>query len=186
MQAAQRPAGAPMGVLEKAVPAAGSPPMLARCAAPSGLCSVEPILLLEIPIVRMAAITENGADEEGFCAMGRKHIMPHGLIGAHGDRPVSNATPSRAPASPRTIWRCCGTRLRTCSMTTGLPPAGNWQRACRVAFQPGDRELPEPGQKPTGSPATGDWPPARAFADHHVEIDREGMPAVTEIIGSRQ
>ncbi len=161
--------------------------------------SVEPILPLEISITRLAATTEKDTDEKGGRTMGRKHIVPYGLYRAHGyvsaplaSHPVKGTGFSEDDLA--FLWDAL------VSMFDHDRSAARGEMATRklIVFRHASALGNAPAQslfdrvtvyrrhqgsiQPIGSSATDNWPPARAWADYHVAIDHEGLPAEIEII----
>ncbi|MFQ3665837.1 MAG: type I-C CRISPR-associated protein Cas7/Csd2 [Sphingomonadaceae bacterium] len=161
--------------------------------------SVEPILPLEISITRLAATTEKDHDEKGGRTMGRKHIVPYGLYRAHGyvsaplaSHPIKGTGFSEDDLA--LLWDALvnmfdhdrsaargemATRklivFRHASALGNAPAQTLFDRVTVHRQHQGSIQL-------IGSPATDNWPPARAWTDYHVAIDREGLPAEIEII----
>lgn len=161
--------------------------------------SVEPILPLEISITRLAATTEKDHDEKGGRTMGRKHIVPYGLYRAHGyvsaplaSHPIKGTGFSEDDLA--LLWDALT------NMFDHDRSAARGEMATRklIVFRHASALGNAPAQslfdrvtvhrqhqgsiQPIGSPATDNWPPARAWGDYHVAVDREGLPAEIEII----
>ncbi len=161
--------------------------------------SIEPILPLEISITRMAATTEADAEAKGGRTMGRKHIVPYGLYRAHGfvsaplaSHPVKGTGFSEADlelafealanmfdhdrSAARGEMATRGLIVFRHASALGQAPAHKLFDRVKVwrQFQ-GSRHAP-------GDPATDNWPPARAFSDYAVTIDRESLPEGVEIV----
>ena len=169
--------------------------------------SAEPILPLEISITRMAAtneqekkqrvegVAEDDAEKRGDKrTMGRKHIVPYGLYRAHGF--VSAKLAEKTGFSNEDL----GLFLEALSqMFEHDRSAARGEMATRkvIVFRH-DNAL---GRAPAhalfdrvsvGRSVDGEYreidarldnlPPARAFADYAVRIDRDGLPEGVEII----
>lgn len=166
--------------------------------------SVEPILPLEISITRMAATNEaekkqkaegdDSNDRVDNRTMGRKHIVPYGLYVAHGF--IS------AKFAERTGFSEADLELLFEALSTMFEhdrSAARGEMATRklIVFKH-DNAL---GNAPAhalfdlvkiGRNVDGEFriidrridnlPPARAFSDYIVSIDRENLPAGVEII----
>ncbi|MFC3074232.1 type I-C CRISPR-associated protein Cas7/Csd2 [Shinella pollutisoli] len=166
--------------------------------------SVEPILPLEISITRMAATNEaerkrkaegdDTSERTDNRTMGRKHIVPYGLYVAHGF--IS------AKFAERTGFSESDLSLLFEALTTMFEhdrSAARGEMATRrlVAFKH-DNAL---GNAPAhvlfeririGRNVDGEFrvidqrldnlPPARAFSDYIVAIDRDGLPGGVEIL----
>ena len=161
--------------------------------------SIEPILPLEISITRMAATTEADAEAKGGRTMGRKHIVPYGLYRAHGfvsaplaSHPIKGTGFSdadldltfealtnmfdhdRSAARGEMATRSL-TIFRHATALGNAPAHRLFERVQVWREQQGSRHLP-------GAPGTDNWPPARAFSDYAVTIDRDNLPEGIEII----
>ncbi len=161
--------------------------------------SVEPILPLEISITRLAATTEKDHDEKGGRTMGRKHIVPYGLYRAHGyvsaplaSHPVKGTGFSEDDLA--LLWDALT------NMFDHDRSAARGEMATRklIIFRHASALGNAPAQtlfdrvtvhrqhqgsiQPIGSAAIDNWPPARAWSDYHVTIDRDNLPAEIEII----
>jgi CRISPR-associated protein Csd2 len=161
--------------------------------------SVEPIMPLEISITRLAATTEADNERTGGRTMGRKHIVPYGLYRAHGfvsaplaSHPVKGTGFSNADLA--LLFEALG------SMFEHDRSAARGEMATRklVVFRHAtalgnahahalfDRvktwRVHDGEQRPTGDTRTDNWPPARAFTDYAITIDREGLPDGIEIL----
>lgn len=174
--------------------------------------SVEPVLPLEVSITRMAATNEKEKAErtEGGGAsdddnenekrgdkrtMGRKHIVPYGLYRAHGY--VS------AALAPKTGFSPADENLlieAIASMFEHDRSAARGEMATRkvVGFRHDSRFGNAPAHvlfervkvwrdcggelREVGDPRLGNLPPARAFGDYRITIDREGLPEGVEVI----
>lgn len=166
--------------------------------------SVEAVLPLEISITRMAATNEaekkqkaegdDSNDRIDNRTMGRKHIVPYGLYVAHGF--IS------AKFSERTGFSEVDLELLFEALSTMFEhdrSAARGEMATRklIVFKhdnalgnaPAHRlfDLIKIGRNVDGEFRTIDrridnLPPARAFSDYIVSIDRENLPAGVEII----
>ena len=161
--------------------------------------SVEPILPLEISITRLAATTEADAEAKGGRTMGRKHIVPYGLYRAHGFVSASLAS----HASKGTGFSDADLDLlfeALCAMFDHDRSAARGEMATRrlIVF----RHASALGNAPAhtlfdrvrtwrehkgsrheiGAEAIDNWPPARAFSDYAITIDRDGLPEGIEVI----
>ena len=167
--------------------------------------SVEPIVPQEISITRMAATTpaEKKQKEEGGDSsdrtdnrtMGRKYIVPYGLYRAHGfisaklaertgfgetdldllfkaleDMFEHDRSAARGEMASRKLI------VFKHALPLGNAPAHALFKRVQVgrAIAGEFRDLKDPG--------IDNAPPARAFSDYLVEIDREGLPDGVEII----
>lgn len=166
--------------------------------------SVEPILPLEISITRMAATNEaekkqkaegdDSSDRTDNRTMGRKHIVPYGLYVAHGF--IS------AKFAERTGFSDADLSLLFEALTSMFEhdrSAARGEMATRklVVFKHENALGNAPahmlfdrikiGRNIDGAFHAIDgrldnFPPARAFADYIVTIDRDNLPAGVEII----
>ncbi|MBB2157281.1 type I-C CRISPR-associated protein Cas7/Csd2 [Gluconacetobacter diazotrophicus] len=161
--------------------------------------SVEPVLPLEIAITRMAATTEADAESKGGRTMGRKHIVPYGLYRMHGyisaplaSHPVKGTGFSESDLElllealtgmfdhDRSAARgeMATRKLIVFRHESALGNARAQDLFDRVTVQ---RAYQGSGH-PIGSAAIDNWPPARAWGDYQVLIDRDAVPAGIEII----
>lgn len=165
--------------------------------------SVEPIVPLEISITRMAATNEKekaerqaGDDNNERTdnrTMGRKHIVPYGLYRAHGF--VSAKLAERTGFSEDDLGLL---REALVSMFEHDRSAARGEMASRriIAFKHENAlgnapahtlfERVEVGRNIGGEFRKIDrqldnYPPARAFSDYVVRIDRDGLPESVEI-----
>lgn len=165
--------------------------------------SVEPILPLEISITRMAATTEKDAEEKGGRTMGRKHIVPYGLYRVHGyvSAPLASHAVKGTGFSEddlELLWQALGNMFdhdrsaargemasRKLILFRHQSALGNAQaqslfdriKTHRV-HQGASYEIGSEGYYKN----TDNWPPARAWSDYKVTIDRDGMSEGVEII----
>jgi CRISPR-associated protein Csd2 len=166
--------------------------------------SVEPILPLEISITRMAATNEaekkqkaEGDDTNERTdnrTMGRKHIVPYGLYVAHGFISAKFAERTGfSEADLALLFQALATMFehdRSAArgeMATrkliafkhenalGNAPAHTLFDRVRIGRNVG-------GEFRVIDSRLDNLPPARAFSDYVVEIDRENLPAGVEII----
>ncbi len=155
--------------------------------------SAEPILPLEMSITRSSVTNEKDIDKER--TMGRKHIVPYGLYRAHGF--VNAKLAQRTGFSEEDLallWQAL------CNMFELDRSAARGMMAtrCLIAFRHEsalgnahahalfDRVKVlrcHDGQcLPVGDKRTHNWPPARAFSDYRIEVDREGLPEGISIV----
>ena len=173
--------------------------------------SVEPILPLEISITRMAATNEaerkqrqDGAEDSAEKrgdnrTMGRKHIVPYGLYRAHGFVSAPLASHERngtgfSEADLDILWDAIEHMFehdrsaargemakrklvvfRHASALGNAPAHDLFERVKAWRVHKGSRH-------PIGDEATDNWPPARAFADYAITVEREGLPEGVEVI----
>ena len=172
--------------------------------------SVEPILPLEVSITRMAATNEaerkerkEGDDEQGKRGdnrtMGRKHIVPYGLYRAHGyvsaplaSHPVKGTGFSDADLD--LLFEALTNMLdhdrsaargemakrplivfRHASCLGNAPAQDLFARVKTWRMFKGERHE-------IGDEKLDNIPPARAFSDYYISIDRENVPEGVEII----
>lgn len=166
--------------------------------------SVEPIMPLEISITRMAATNEaekkqkaegdDSNDRTDNRTMGRKHIVPYGLYVAHGfisakfaertgflagrSRPAFEALETMFEHDRSAARGEMATRKLIVfrhENALGNAPAHALFERVRIGRNV-DGEFHEIDAR------LDNLPPARAFSDYVVEIDREGLPQGVEII----
>jgi len=166
--------------------------------------SVEPILPLEISITRMAATNEaekkqkaegdDSSERTDNRTMGRKHIVPYGLYVAHGFISAKFAERTRFSESDLSLLF---EALKTMFEHDRSAARGEMATRKLVAFKH-DNAL---GNAPAhalfeririGRNVEGEFrvidqrldnlPPARAFSDYIVAIDRDGLPEGIEIL----
>ena len=162
--------------------------------------SIEQILPLEISITRMAATTQADADAKGdIRTMGRKHIVPYGLYRAHGfvSAPLAGANGKGTGFSEDDLdllWssleqmfdhdrsaargEMAARRLIVFKHESAIGNAPAHRLFERVSVQRmfSGEEI-EPGDR-----AAHNLPPARAYGDYVVHLDRNDMPAGIEIL----
>ncbi len=159
--------------------------------------SLDPIMPLEMSITRMAVTNEaekkklaDGSDARSDNrTMGRKHIVPYGLYRAHGfiNAPLAGRT-GFSEDDLALLWQAL------CHMFELDRSAARGEMTTRalIAFRHDSRlgnahahELFERVKVlrchageclPAGDERTHNWPPARAFTDYRIEIDRENLP----------
>lgn len=161
--------------------------------------SVEPIMPLEVSITRLAATTEKDADEKGGRTMGRKHIVPYGLYRAHGFVSASLAShPVKGTGFSEDDLELLFEALANMFEHDRSAARGEMATRKLVVFRHAtalgnghasdlfDRVRVERKFKgenyPIGSERTDNLPPARAFSDYAVAVDRDGLPAGVEIL----
>ena len=161
--------------------------------------SVEPVLPLEISITRLAATTEADADAKGGRTMGRKHIVPYGLYRAHGfvsaplaSHPVKGTgfsegdldllfealsnmfehdrSAARGEMATRklVIFRHAGA-LGNAHAQDLFARVKTWR-----VFKGERHEISDDGLD--------NAPPARAFSDYAITVNRDGLPEGVEIL----
>ena len=168
--------------------------------------SVEPVLPLEVSITRMAATSEKekadraeGEDESekrgDKRTMGRKHVVPYGLYRAHGY--VSAALAPRtgfsqadedllieAIAAMFEHDRSAARGEMATRKVVGFRHDGKFGNAPahalfdRVKVWRGDGD----DARQVGDARLDNMPPARAFGDYRITVDREGLPEGVEVI----
>ena len=161
--------------------------------------SIEPIVPLEISITRMAATTEEDAEDKGGRTMGRKHIVPYGLYRAHGfvSAPLASHETKGTGFSEddlELLWKALSEMFehdrsaargemasRKLIIFRHESALGNAQaqslfQRVKTWRKHGD------SKEPIGSKVADSLPPARQWADYAVTIDRENLPAGVEII----
>ncbi len=167
--------------------------------------SVEPILPLEISITRMAATTEQekkkrdedsteGDERRENRTMGRKHIVPYGLYCAHGFISANLAKRTGfSEADLETLFQALGNMFehdRSAArgeMTTRRLIVFKHASALGNAKAQDLFERVQVKRNIDGEPREIDRrldnaPPARAFSDYVVEIDRANLPDGVEIL----
>lgn len=167
--------------------------------------SIEPIVPQEISITRMAATneaerkqraegTEEGNERTDNRTMGRKYIVPYGLYRAHGY--VSAKLAERTGFSEADLDLLFEA---LCAMFEHDRSAARGEMATRklIVFKHGNAMGNAPAHSLFERVKVGrsiddefrsidkrldNAPPARAFSDYDVTIDREGLPEGVEII----
>ncbi len=163
--------------------------------------SVEPIMPLEISITRMAATTEKDAEGKGdIRTMGRKHIVPYGLYRAHVyvSACLAGETPGHGTGFSEEdlelLWNALAQmfdhdrsaargemsaqRLIIFRHDSALGNAPAHKLLDRVTI----RRAANGKEHDLGSEGASGLPPARAFRDYAVHVDRENLPSGVEII----
>ena len=161
--------------------------------------SIEQILPLEVSITRMAATTQADADAKGdIRTMGRKHIVPYGLYRAHGfvSAPLAGANGKGTGFSEDDLdllWssleqmfdhdrsaargEMAARRLVVFKHESAIGNASAHRLFERVSVQRFfSGEEVEPGYR-----AAHNLPPARAYGDYVVHLDRDHLPSGIEI-----
>ena len=155
--------------------------------------SEEPILPLEISITRSSVTNEKDRDKER--TMGRKHIVPYGLYRAHGFINAKLAEKTGFSEDDlQTLWAAlrdmldldrsaargemAARRLIAFRHDSALGNAQAHKLFERVTVhrRSGDDTIP------VGDLRTHNLPPARAFGDYHIALDRENLPQGIEIV----
>lgn len=155
--------------------------------------SAEPILPLEISITRSSVTNEKDVEKER--TMGRKHIVPYGLYRAHGF--INAKLAQRTGFSTEDLellWQAL------CNMFELDRSAARGMMATRrlIVFRHdsplGNAHAHELFERvkvlrchggeclPAGDSRTHNWPPARAFSDYRIGIDREDLPEGVSIV----
>jgi CRISPR-associated protein Csd2 len=161
--------------------------------------SVEPVLPLEISITRLAATTEADADAKGGRTMGRKHIIPYGLYRVHGfvSAPLA-AHPVKGTGFSEEDLRLLFEALWNMFEHDRSAARGEMAARKLVVFRHasalGDAHaealfgrvkawrVHKDSLAEINSDVTDNWPPARAFSDYEIAIDRDGLPRGVEIL----
>lgn len=168
--------------------------------------SIEPIVPSEISITRMAATTEKEKKERGEGSteddrtdnrtMGRKHLVPYGLYRAHGF--ISASLAGQTGFSRDDLERLF-TALSVMFESDRSAARGLMSTRALIIFKHDNklgnapahalfdrveiaRRSPNGDKVAIGSPEAQQLPPARAYTDYIVEIDRSGAPDSVEII----
>ncbi|MXZ27928.1 MAG: type I-C CRISPR-associated protein Cas7/Csd2 [Gammaproteobacteria bacterium] len=162
--------------------------------------SVEPILPLEVSITRMAATTASDAESKGdIRTMGRKHIVPYGLYRAHGYISACLAGDDTkgtgfSEADLDLLWTALESmfdhdrsaargemnarRLIVFKHDSLLGNAAAHRLFQRVTVnRVHDGEEIDPAER-----RAHELPPARAYSDYRVQLDRTQVPSGIEII----
>ena len=162
--------------------------------------SVEPILPLEVSITRMAATTQADAESKGdIRTMGRKHIVPYGLYRAHGYVSACLAGDEKkgtgfSEDDLELLWTAleqmfdhdrsaargemAARRLILFKHDSPLGSAPAHRLFERVTVKRvGDGEEYDPGERRAHN-----LPPARAYTNYAVHVDRSDLPVGVEII----
>ena len=162
--------------------------------------SVEPIMPMEVTITRSSVTNERDADRER--TMGRKHIVPYGLYRGHGyvNAKLAERT-GFSDADLDLFWEGLrdmfehdrsaargemaarrGIAFRHSSALGNARAHELFERVRVHRVDPATKGSDAPSLAEPGSPGTHNWPPARAFSDYRVEIDRDGLPDGVEIV----
>lgn len=162
--------------------------------------SVEPIVPLEISITRMAATTEKDAESKGdIRTMGRKHVVPYGFYRAHGyvSAPLADDSKKGTGFSEddlELLWEALENMFEHDRSAARGEMVARGLKVFRHESALGNAKAHElfdrvrvyrhsNGQNYNlGDPDTHNLPPARAFDDYRVEIDRENLPSGVELI----
>jgi len=161
--------------------------------------SVEPILPLEISITRLAATTEADAEAKGGRTMGRKHIVPYGLYRAHGfvsaplaSHPVKGTGFSDADLD--LLFEALANMFEHDRSAARGEMATRKLVIFRHASALGNAQATELFRRVTagrvfkgepyllGDERLDNVPPARAFGDYRIDIDRHRLPDGIELI----
>ncbi|MCG5234075.1 type I-C CRISPR-associated protein Cas7/Csd2 [Xanthobacter oligotrophicus] len=161
--------------------------------------SVEPVLPLEVSITRLAATTEADAEAKGGRTMGRKHIVPYGLYRAHGfvSAPLASH-PAKGTGFSDADLELLFEALDDMFEHDHSASRGEMSTRKLIVFRHASAlgnakaqdlfarvktwRVHKGSQHAVDDEATDNWPPARAFEDYAITIDREGLPAGVEII----
>lgn len=158
--------------------------------------SVEAVLPLEISITRMAATTEKDADEKGGRTMGRKHIIPYGLYRAHGfiSAPLASH-PVKGTGFSNNDLELLFEALRNMFEHDRSAARGEMATRKLVVFRHAtalgnahasdlfDRvKTSRVYQGKSYAAGTAELPPARAFTDYEIKINREDLPSGVEVL----
>jgi len=161
--------------------------------------SIEPIMPLEISITRMAATTEKDAEEKGdIRTMGRKHIVPYGLYRAHGfvSAPLAQGAKGTgfSEADLALLWEALGNMFdHDRSAARGEMSKRRlvvFKHDCKLGNAPAhslfDRVTCQRAHGgtivPIGDQRSDNWPPARAFSDYAIEVNRANLPKGIEVL----
>ena len=162
--------------------------------------SIEPILPLEVTITRMAATTEADAESKGAIrTMGRKHIVPYGLYRAHGYVSACLAGDAKkgtgfSEEDLELLW----TALEQMFDHDRSAARGEMSARRLVLFKHGSalgnapahrlfdrvtvrRSYDGEGYDPDDRRAHS-LPPARAYTDYTIDVDKNNLPNGIEII----
>ncbi|MBA4790712.1 MAG: type I-C CRISPR-associated protein Cas7/Csd2 [Rhizobiales bacterium] len=172
--------------------------------------SVEPIMPLEVSITRMAATseaekkdrTEGDDDSEkrgDKRTMGRKHIVPYGLYRAHGYVSASLAShPAKGTGFSEADLDLLFDALANMFEHDRSAARGEMSTRKLIIFRHASalgnakaqdlfdrvktRRVFKGESHEIDAPGLDNAPPARAFSDYAITVDREGLPAGIEII----
>jgi CRISPR-associated protein Csd2 len=165
--------------------------------------SVEPIMPIEISITRMAATneaekknkTEGADDRTENRTMGRKHIVPYGLYRAHGFINAKLAQQTGFSDEDITLfWEA----LKSMFEHDRSAARGEMSARKLIAFQHesalGNAHAHELFERVSvkrvvdgedfaiGDKRLHNAPPARAFSDYRVDVDRANLPSGVEVL----
>ncbi|MTI15918.1 type I-C CRISPR-associated protein Cas7/Csd2 [Rhodobacteraceae bacterium RKSG542] len=155
--------------------------------------SEEAVLPLEISITRSSVTNEKDRDKER--TMGRKHILPYGLYRVHGFiNPKLAEKTGFSEADLETLWTAlrdmfdfdrsaargemASRRLIAFKHDSALGNAQAHKLFERVTVSRVDGDE----LRPVGDPRTHNLPPARSFADYHINLDDLGLPDGISIV----
>ncbi len=161
--------------------------------------TLEPILPQEISITRMAATTEKDAESKGdIRTMGRKNIVPYGLYRAHCfiSAPLADGRKGTGFSEEdlALFWEAL------CNMFDHDRSAARGEMAKRrlIVFKHASRMGNAPAQDlfdrvtayrvlggetfPIGDQRIHNYPPARAFSDYEIRVDKTNLPTGIEIL----
>lgn len=155
--------------------------------------SEDPIMPIEVSITRSSVTNERDIDKER--TMGRKHIAPYGLYRAYGF--INAKLAEKTGFSDHDldlVWTAfrdmfdldrsaargtmAGRRLIAFKHDSAL---GNAQ-AHALFDRINVRRVNNGKDHPVGDPRTDNWPPARAFSDYRIDVDRENLPPGISIV----
>jgi CRISPR-associated protein Csd2 len=171
--------------------------------------SVEPVLPMEISITRMAATSEKekkdvieGDDEKrgDKRTMGRKHIIPYGLYRVHGyvSAPLASHETKGTGFTTKDLevlfealdqnmfehdrsaarGEMAKRKLFIFKHESALGNAASHELFKRITTL----RTHKGSTHPIGADATDNWPPARAFEDYEIQVNRSEMPTGVELI----
>lgn len=161
--------------------------------------SVDPILPLEISITRLAATTEEDTEAKGGRTMGRKHIVPYGLYRVHGfvSAPLAS-DPTKGTGFSDDDLDLLIEALGCMFEHDHSAARGEMASRRLIVFRHGSALGNAPAHElfgrvatwrlvggeryPVGDPRLDNAPPARAFEDYEITIDRDGLPDGVEIL----
>lgn len=139
--------------------------------------SIEPVVPLEISITRVAVTNEKDLEKER--TMGRKHIVPYGLYRVHGF--ISAKLAERTGFSEddlALLWRALGNLFEHDRSAARGEMAARKLLVFKHDHPMGNAPAHLLFEKVKVERADGKVDtPARNFADYHVSIDRESLPA---------
>jgi len=162
--------------------------------------SVEPIMPIEVSITRGSVTNEKDAEKKDR-EMGRKHIVPYGLYRAHGFISGRLANDSKKGTGFSTedlelFWHALAEMFdhdRSAArgeMTArklivfehksdlGNAPAHTLFERVKIKRRRHDGALQDcEGSPPNGGGSREPLPPARAFADYAIIVDKDALPA---------